>query len=167
MAHLYPVPDTGAGQGSRASAPNAIASEVPDALSKLTPKEKKVWVYITQALKDCGLVHRTDAVTLTVICRTFVRWLDVEEELSEFVKKNNGSYIVKTSTGYEQPHQLIYLVRTLKKELLQWLPEAALTIPSFQKATGAGAAPEQGSLFGDDPVESHRRRKTAIGMSVV
>jgi len=143
-----------------------VASEIPEPSAKLTAKEKTLWSHVTQALKDCGLIHRTDAMLLTVICRTFARWVEAEEQLSKFSRENEGTYIVKTPNGYEQPHQLFYVVRTLKKELLQWLPEAALTIPSFQKAQGdlAGAG-NQGQLPGfEDPVEMHRKRRTAAGM---
>jgi phage terminase small subunit len=135
-------------------------------VAKLTPKERKVWMYVTAALLEYGLVHRTDGMLLTIVCRTFVRWVDAEDELTRFMEDNDGSYIVKTPNGYEQPHQMFYLARQLRKDLLQWLPEAALTIPSFQKAVGDRPAPEQGSLF-DDPVDAHRRRKTALGIRAV
>lgn len=121
---------------------------------------------MTEALLEYGLIHRTDAIMLMVICRTFVRWVDAEEQLDKIIDENGGTYIVSTPNGYEQPHQLFYLSRNLKKELLQWLPEAALTIPSFAKAVEVRQAPTQGTLF-DDPVEAHRRRKTAIGMRAV
>ena len=143
-----------------------IASEVPDPPTKLSLRERKAWDYVTQALRDYGLIHRSDAMLLTVVCRTFVRWIDAEEQLTTYAKSHDGSYIVTTPNGYEQPHQLFYLARTLKRELLQWLPEAALTIPSFSKAVGDRARPEQGSLF-EDPVTAHRERRTALGMRIV
>jgi len=165
--HPYPVPAAGAGPGTVAPDANVVPVETPDPAAKLSAKEKRVWDHVTAALRDCGLIHRTDAIMLTVICRTFIRWVDAEEELSKLIKDNKGSYLVTTPKGYEQPHQLFYLTRTLKRELLQWLPEAALTIPSFQKVMGERALPGQGDLFGDDPVESHRRRRTAAGMRAV
>lgn len=152
---------------ARAPAVCTIPVEVPESPAKLSAKERRVWEHITEALRDCGLIHRTDAIMLAVIVRTFVRWVDAEEQLTRYAREHDGSYIVRTPNGYEQPHQLFYLARTLKRELLQWLPEAALTIPSFQKMLGDRAAPEQGSLFGDDPVEAHQRRKAKIGMRVV
>lgn len=165
-AHLQPLPSVSGGSGEGASAATSIPAEIPSAVAKLSPKEKKIWDHVTGSLLEYGLIHRTDALALTVICRTFVRWVDAEEQLTAFAKEKSGSYIVTTPNGYEQPHQLFYLARNLKKELLQWLPEAALTIPSFQKMVGERAAPEQGTLF-DDPVEAHRRRKVAIGMRTV
>ncbi|WP_417252755.1 P27 family phage terminase small subunit [Castellaniella sp.] len=144
----------------------AIPSEIPTPPSKLSAKEKKVWTHVTTALHECGLVHLTDAMALTVICRTFVRWVEAEEALDQLTHENGGTYIVATPNGYEQPHQLFFVVRSLKKELLQWLPEAALTIPSFAKAIETRQAPVQGTLF-EDPVEAHRRRKTALGIRAV
>jgi len=154
------------GFGGTTSAETVIASEVPDLLAKLSPKERKAWDYITAALRDYGLIHRTDAILLTVIVRTFARWVDAEEQLSAYAKEHDGSYIIKTPNGFEQPHQLFYLARTLKRELLQWLPEAALTIPSFSKQVGERARPEQGSLF-EDPVTAHRERRAAMGLRAV
>lgn len=163
--HALPTPDSEAA-GQIASSVLAIPSETPAAPAKLTAREKKIWEHITSALFEVGLIHRTDALLLTVICKTFVRWVDAEEQLTEFMKANDGSYIVKTPNGYEQPHQIYYVARNVKRELLQWLPEAALTIPSFHKIVGDRAAPNQGSLF-DDPVEAHRQRRTSLGMRVV
>jgi hypothetical protein len=74
--------------------------------------------------------------------------------------------LVATPNGYEQPHQLFYVARQLKRELLQWLPEAALTIPSFHKIVGERAKPEQGTLF-EDPVAAHRERRAAMSMRPV
>ncbi len=167
--HLQVVPglkDQAAGQV--ASIQN-VASEIPSTVARLSPKEKKLWDHVTQSLHECGLIHRTDAMLLTVICKTFVRWVEAEEHLSKLMKENDGAYFVKTPNGYEQPHQIFYVARNLKRDLLQWLPEAALTIPSFQKAIAVtSTAGAQGQLPGmEDPVELHRKRKTAAGMRVL
>lgn len=165
--HLHSLPTVNAGGiGDVASGTSQIPSEIPGAVAKLSAKERKVWDHVTQALHECGLIHRTDAMVITVICRTFVRWVEAEEQLSDYAREHGGSYIVTTPNGYEQPHQLFYLARNLKRELLQWLPEAALTIPSFHKLVGERAAPQQGQLF-EDPVEAHRKRKAAIGLREV
>ena len=164
LQSVLTVNDAQAGSGVPAS--SAIPSEIPEAPAKLSAKEKTVWNHVTQALHEYGLVHRTDALMLTVICRTFVRWVDAEEQLTKYANANGGTYIVKTPNGYEQPHQLFYAARTLKRELLQWLPEACLTIPTFQKAVGERAAPNQGSLF-EDPVEAHRQRRATMGLRSV
>lgn len=166
-SHLHSLPQVQApGSGEVAPSTPAIPSEIPVPPGKLSKREKVVWKHVTEALLEYGLIHRTDAIMLMVICRTFVRWVDAEEQLDQIIADNGGTYIVSTPNGYEQPHQLFYLSRNLKKELLQWLPEAALTIPSFAKAIESRQAPTQGTLF-EDPVEAHRRRKTAIGMRVV
>ena len=164
--HLQALPAVEPGGVGDAASVAAIPSEIPDAIAKLSAKEKRVWEHVTLALHEYGLIHRTDAMALTVICRTFVRWVDAEEELSGFMKSNAGSYFVTTPNGYVQPHQIFYVARQLKKELLQWLPEAALTIPSFHKLVGERAAPEQGRLF-EDPVDAHRSRKAALGLRQV
>ncbi len=162
-SHLYPVPS---GSLVGAGAPgDSVQPDIPAPLAKMSAREKKIWEHVTAALYEVGLIHRTDAMLLMVICRTFVRWVDAEEQLTKLMREKDGNYFVKTPNGYEQPHQIFYVARTLKRELLQWLPEAALTIPSFQKMLGEKAAPGQGVLPGiDDPVEAHRRRRVAAGM---
>lgn len=168
MTHqLKPVPNVGGGVGIGASTTPALPAEIPTAPMTLSAAERKVWNHVTQALLDVGLIHRTDALVLSVICRTFTRWVAAEKQLSDYAAENGGNYMVTTPNGYVQPHQIFHVASKLKKELLQWLPEAALTIPSFQKATSVGGGAGQGSLFEDDPVEQHRLRKIAAGMRAV
>lgn len=144
----------------------SIPSEIPDLVAKLSMKERKAWEHVTASLHEYGLIHRTDAMLLTVICKTFVRWIEAEDAVTQYAKEHDGSYIVKTPNGYEQPHQVFYVARQLKRELLQWLPEAALTIPSFHKIVGERAKPEQGTLF-EDPVTAHRDRRAAMSIRPV
>jgi phage terminase small subunit len=150
--------------GSGPAKPAAIAPEKPSPLAKLSTRERRVWNYLVKALADYGLVHRTDAPLLMIVVRVFVQWLDAEEQLAELVVKS-GSYIIKTPNGYEQPHQLYYVAKDLKRQLLQWLPEAALTIPSFAKLTeGGDELPKTPDMF-EDPVEAFRNRKQALNGS--
>lgn len=150
-------------EGRVASVGGDILSEIPDVPTKLSPKERKIWEHIALALKEYNLIHRTDGLTLTVICRTFCSWVEAEDELATFKKEHNGSYITESANGYRAPHPMYYVARNLKKELLDWLPEAALTIPSFHKIKGDKIDQNQGQLF-DDPVEKFRSQKAAIGM---
>ena len=162
--HIQLVPDVAGGELGRGSpAAFSIPSEIPAPPAKLSTREKKIWAHVTQALHEVGLVHRTDGLALTIIIRTFCRWLDAEEQLSDYIAAHDGNYMVATPNGYEQPHQLFYVAAKLRRDLLQWLPEAALTIPSFAKIIENRPAPEQGSLF-EDPVEAHRNRKATIGV---
>lgn len=166
MSHLHPVDKPVVNDGSGASAPSVL-SQIPSPPSKLTAREKKVWDHITEALLEYGLVHLTDGILLTVICKTFVQWVDANKELEDFKKGNGGKINVTTPNGYSQPHQIYYVVRDLKKELLQWLPEAALTIPSFVKVKSTRLDDvAQGDLF-NDPVEEFKKKKVAAGMRVV
>jgi P27 family predicted phage terminase small subunit len=150
------------GKGIAAS----IISEIPDMPTKMSAKEKKIWEHVTLALLEYGLIHRTDGLTLSIICRTYVDWVESTDELSRYKAANNGSYITESANGYRQPHPLYYVVRDHKKSLLDWLPEAALTIPSFHKIKGDQVESPQGDLFAD-PVEAHKQRKVAAGMRLV
>lgn len=129
-------------------------AEIPNSIKKLTPRERKVWQHVTESLKTHGLIHSTDAMVLNVIVTTFCRWVDTEDQLEAYMKEHDGSYFCKTPNGYEQPHQLFYAARHLKRDLLQWLPEACLTIPSFRKAKNLMSQPQQQNLFGGDNLTS-------------
>jgi hypothetical protein len=154
--------------GNGEVAPIAIVpAEIPAPPEALAGLEATVWEHVTGALLRYGLVHLTDQMALMVIVRTFRRWLDAERQLQDFMDEHDGSFIVTTPNGYEQPHQLFHVCSRLKKELLTWLPEAALTIPSFAKLKAEEiAASRQGALF-DDPVELFRKRRAAIGLRLV
>ena len=142
---------------------------IPKPPSKMTTKEKKIWNYVTNALYENGLCHTTDGLALMVVVRTFIEWIEATEALQEFArnnKKNPGTYITRTPNGYEQPHQLYYVTRDKKKELLQWLPECALTIPSFVKTKRmAEKDSRQIDLFADSIIE-YRSERPADPVSV-
>lgn len=162
--HLHPLPTVSKlDAGKDASLEIGISSAIPETPANLTQYEQAIWSHVTASLLEYGLIHLTDGILLAVICRTFRRWVETEEKLDALVEEGVDVYGVATPNGYVQPHQLFYLASRLKKELLQWLPEAALTIPSFAKVVGERATPPQGDLF-EDPVEAHRRRKGIIGM---
>lgn len=157
QGRIGPLPGVFSGAGAQLQSDDA---EIPDAPTKLSAKERKVWKHVTDALFQQGLIHKTDGLLITVIVRTFVEWLDATEEL-ELVKLGNGnSYIRESANGHRAPDPLYYVARDKKAELLKWLPEAALTIPSFQKtkAVAADTSPNQGQLF-SDPVEDFKGRK--------
>jgi P27 family predicted phage terminase small subunit len=167
-SHLNPLPSVDDGiAGAVPPAVAALLSEIPDQITKLNVKEKKIWQHVTQALHEYGLIHRTDAMMLTIICRTFVNWVEAEDELARFRRDNGGSHIKETANGYRAPDPTYYMARDYKKQLLSWLPEAALTIPSFHKIKGEDAAGGQGALPFDDPIERFRSQKAAIGMRIV
>ena len=128
----------------------ADESEIPKPQKPLTAVEKPVWNYVCKALKEQGLIHRTDVMLLHVIVTTFVRWVDAEQFVERLLAET-GTYVVTTRNGYEQPHQMFFVARNLKRDLLQWLPEACLTIPSFQKVKKMQQADNaQGDMFGNE-----------------
>lgn len=165
MEKAFPTVIEGGLGAAEDQAGQQIAAEAPEPPVKLSPREKKVWAHVTEALEEYGLIHRTDGMLMTVICRTFCDWCAQEEFLQALVKEQ-GSYYVTTPNGYSQPHQAYYVARDLKRDLLRWLPEAALTIPSFHKIKGEQLAP-QGDLFGVDPIEQFRQRKAALGLRAI
>jgi hypothetical protein len=147
--------DTPADQADFASAPTGaggkdLRSPPPPPGAQLSPRERKVWDYICHALRDAGMPHLTAGIAIAVVCKTFIRWVNTELELQNFEASNGGSYFIKTKNDYQQPHQLFYAAAALKKELLTWLPESCLTLPSSVMARAKlGDAGQQDDLFGE------------------
>lgn len=122
------------------------AADVPVPEAELSSAEQGVWDHVVAALRQYGLLHRTDGMALTIIVRTYVRWLDAERQLDLFAAGNGGSYVTESGNGYRSPHPMYYVAKNLKKDLLQWLPEACLTMPSFAKVKAMKEGGGQGQL---------------------
>lgn len=121
-------------QGGGAKVPPALSTEVqsPDRPpGDMSAEEIEVWNYICKQLREAGIEHLTFGLAAVMVCKTYVQWMHANADLERVKEANDGSHIVKTPNGYEQPHQAYYVVRELRKELLTYLPECCLTIPSF------------------------------------
>lgn len=97
----------------------------------MTEEEIAVWDYICKQLREAGIEHVTFGLAAVMVCKTYVQWMHAAEDLERVKEAAGGSHLVKLRNGYEQPHQAYYVVRELRKELLTYLPECCLTIPSF------------------------------------
>ena len=138
------------GQAAAEQTTDAAVSEVPTPLKSLSLEEERIWVRVAADLQRYGLIHRTDAMVMHMIVKTYVQWVQVEAEVEKHVA-DNGSIMIKVGeNGYEQPHPAVYVARSLKGELLKLLPEACLTIPSFAKVKQAMREPQQADMF--DPL---------------
>ena len=127
---------------------NDIVSPATPPGADLSPRERKVWDYICAQLRIAGLEHITCGLTISIVVRTYVRWVDAERYLVKVEDENNGTYFITTPNGHVQPHQAFYVVKNLKQDLLKWLPECCLTLPSVATAKSKlGAGPPQDDLF--------------------
>ncbi|WP_231408990.1 P27 family phage terminase small subunit [Ralstonia solanacearum] len=141
----------------------AVRSPPPPPGTKLSSTERKVWDYICQCLREEGLPHLTAGIAIAVVCKTFIRWVRAEAELQNFEASNKGSFMVTTPNGHSQPHQLYFATRNLKGELLKWLPESCLTLPSSVMARAKlGDEGTQDDLFGDLLAHASAERNAVI-----
>lgn len=124
-----------------------VVSEVPDYLTKLSAREKKIWRAITAELEKYDLVRRTSAAQISVICRAYRIWEELSDELDKFVEGNGGSYIRESANGYRAPDPLYFMVEKQVKFLMPLLADAGLTMQGFQKIRAAQQAERQGNLF--------------------
>ncbi|WP_003276079.1 hypothetical protein [Ralstonia solanacearum] len=107
--------------------------------------------------------HLTAGIAIAVVCKTFIRWVRAEAELQNFEASNKGSFMVTTPNGHSQPHQLYFATRNLKGELLKWLPESCLTLPSSVMARAKlGDEGTQDDLFGDLLAHASAERNAVI-----
>jgi hypothetical protein len=119
--------------GGAAKLPPKLGTEVespPPPPGDLSPRELEIWNYICAQLRNAGIEHTTFGLAGIVVCKLYADWLSATERLEQLVA-DEGTYMTKTPNGYEQPHQAYYVARDLRKELLAYLPECCLTIPSF------------------------------------
>jgi phage terminase small subunit len=135
-------------EDAQASAGTVVES--PDCPIQFSPEEQQVWDYICDQLRKAGLLHMTAGLAISVIVKKYRRWLTAIEDLDRVIDENNGSIMVKTPNGYEQPHQAVHYVDKQEKELLRWLPSCCLTIPAFAKVKALEKGAEQGDLFLDE-----------------
>ena len=140
-------------EGGFGKAPKSTVGEIqsPDKPpGDLNTQERRVWEYICGQLRAAGIDHTTFGLAAMIVCKTYIRWVQAEAKLEQVMAANNGSYLTTTPNGYEQPHQIFYAARDLKKELLAWLPECALTIPSLATIRAkTGDQSQQDDLFAD------------------
>lgn len=130
--------------------------------SNLSGRERKVWDYICARLREAGLEHLTCGLTISIVVRTYIRWVDSEKYLAEVEKNNGGTYYITTPNGHVQPHQAFYVVKSLKKELREWLPECCLTLPSVATARQKMGSPApQDDLF--DAIANHGASHPSAG----
>jgi len=138
---------------SRPGDAGKIASPDAPPLANLTGSERRVWDYICENLRTAGIEHITAGLAIKVIARTYVDWIDATklcEDEGRYGKGPNGG-------SYELPHS--YTEKQLKRDLLKWLPEACLTIPSLVAVRAKlGGESLQDDLFGAlvDHATAHR-----------
>jgi len=132
----------GFGKAASASAGVGIKSPAPPP-GALNTQERRVWEYICAQLREVGIEHGSAGLTIKIICRTYVDWLHAVK-----LCEDEGRYKISgNGNQYEAPHS--YTEKQLKRDLLKWLPEACLTIPSLAKAKGKESGNGQGDLFGE------------------
>lgn len=152
------TPSTSTAGGGNGKADFRAPEPPPEA--NLSPRERKVWDYICQVLSEEGLPVRIGGIAITIICKTFIQYVQAEKELQNYIASNKGSILQRSQkSDYSQPHPLYYAARDIKLELLKWLPEACLSLPSAvmaktKKADGDG----QDDLFEDLLAHAKRER---------
>lgn len=136
------IPGAFSAAAPKASGEQQVQSPPPPPLANLTTTERRVWEYICEQLREAGVEHRTAGITIKIVCRTYIDWIAAVKECEE-----QGRYIEsKNGNPYEAPHS--YTEKQLKRDLLKWLPQACLTIPSLAKTQGEKGG-DQGDLFGE------------------
>ncbi|WP_051711526.1 terminase TerL endonuclease subunit [Andreprevotia chitinilytica] len=76
-----------------------IQSPKPPPLANLSTQERRVWDYICEALRQAGIEHVTAGLTIKIICRTYIDWLEA------VALCDNGRYeLSKNGNPYELPH---------------------------------------------------------------
>lgn len=121
-----------------------VTSPDPPPLLQLSERERQVYDYICDRLREAGIEHITAGLPITVIVRTYSDWLKALEQC------DRDGRTQKAQSGWHSPTPWAEDEKRLKMELGQWLPKACLTIPSLTRVRkDTGESNQQDDLFGD------------------
>lgn len=126
--------DDYSGLGVRPDAPagaGGVESPAIPPSANLSPQERRVWEYITGVLQRGGVKHITSGIAITMVCKAYMNWIQLEKAWAEAVKNNGNSPLFETRNGEPYYHPMLIQSRKAWLDLQKVLPDAALTIPSL------------------------------------
>lgn len=98
-------------------------------------QEQEVYDWIVKNLEESGLLMNTDLMMVDVLAHTYVEWITYAEELEAFKASNGGSSVQTSPNGYQQPHQLVYLVEKRADMVVRQLDKLGMNLESITKIT--------------------------------
>ncbi|MFZ3000307.1 MAG: hypothetical protein WA071_08250 [Undibacterium umbellatum] len=137
------APPAVGGEHVAGKAGEIISPDPPPAIN-LQQDEMQVYNYICDVLRAAGIDHTTAGISISVIVRTFINWIEASRICEERGRTQ------ESKTGWVTPYPWADDEKRLKMELGQWLPKACLTIPSLARVRkDTGEKSGQDDLFGD------------------
>lgn len=108
----------------------------PDPVKWLSAKEKKVWEKWHPVLQRNGILKETDEVALGMLCKIFVRVMDMSKEFKT-PKDMLTEHMTDVGGLIDKVHPLYPLLVEAEKNLLRLLTEFGMTPVSRSKVKAA------------------------------
>lgn len=141
-----------------------VPKRMPPPPDHFTETEKAEWKRIGKFLLDAGLITKLDLNVLEAYCRTYVRWVEAEEQVRRY------GTVIKSPNGYPIQSPYLSIANKALEQMKSLMGELGLTPASrvrIPKQTPRSAKPPaaprveqpQADVAGDDPRRSLRRVK--------
>ena len=119
---------------------------LPRVPEHLSDEAKKEWRRLGHLLVRMGVMTEADADALALLCTSWARWLEAEEQLRRY------GIVIKSPSGYPIQSPYLSIARQSMAELRSLLSEFGLT-PASRSRVNATAPVET------DPFEAFLRQK--------
>ena len=154
-AHLRLVTGNAGKRPIEATDEPQFTSEPPECPAVLDDVARAEWERIVPELLNAGLITKVDMAALALYCKAYSRWQQAEYKIKLLeVDDDDGMGLVTSgANGYKMLTQWLIISNKAQEQLLKYLAEFGMS-PSARARVKGMAKGNQGSLFGDDPMES-------------
>lgn len=143
---------------------NLVPKRLPPPPDHLTEAEKAEWRRIGKHLLEAGLLTKLDLDVLEAYCRTYVRWVEAEEQVRRY------GTVIKSPNGYPIQSPYLAIANKALAQMKSLMGEMGLTpasrvripkqAPSSAKPPAAPRVEQsQAEVAGGDPRQLLRRIK--------
>jgi P27 family predicted phage terminase small subunit len=109
----------------------------------------KEWNFLSPKLHDLGLLTELDGIALSVLCKTYQRWVETEElidKLGHDAKGNFNGFMTMTKSGYLQQLPQISIAQSYAKLMSVYLGKFGLS-PADRVGMAVPKSPEKAGKF--------------------
>ena len=110
---------------------------LPQAPSHLGPEAKKEWRRLGRLLVSMGVMTEADAGALALLCTSWARWIEAEEQLRRY------GIVIKSPSGYPIQSPYLSIARQAMAEVRSLLSEFGLTPASRSRVSAAPIEDEE------------------------
>lgn len=110
---------------------------IPDPPAHLAPAALEEWRRIAPELATLGLMTRVDRTALAAYCQTYARWIDAENQITEF------GTVVKAPSGYPMQSPYLAIANKALQQMKGFLTEFGMTPVSRARVDSKGPSGDE------------------------